>query len=211
MDLSELRREYRLKRLEDSDLAEDPLDQFDKWFKEALQVELIEPAAMQLATVGKENRPCCRTVLLRAFDDEGFRFFTNYGSRKAHELSVNPDACLVFYWKDLERQVIIEGTVKKTSRDLSEKYFERRSRKSQIAATASMQSKPLESREVLENECERLRRFHEGKPIPCPPFWGGYNLKPSRYEFWQGRENRMHDRFEYVQKNRKWLIQRLWP
>lgn len=211
MDLSDLRKEYRLSKLEEADLKEDPFKQFEKWFKEALKSQVLEPSAMALSTVKEDNRPSCRMVLLKRFDETGLYFFTNYESPKAHCLNVNPFGTLTFFWKELERQVIIEGKVSKTSKEISAEYFAKRPRNSQISSAISHQSQPLSSRKILEETAETLAHASEGKSIPCPLFWGGYSLKPDRFEFWQGRENRLHDRFEYVLKGGAWQIQRLYP
>jgi pyridoxamine 5'-phosphate oxidase len=211
MELNELRKEYRLKTLDASELSPDPLDQFDKWFKEAVNAHVDEPAAMQLATADSEGRPSCRTVLLRAYSKEGFLFLTNYGSRKAAELDRNPCMCVLFYWKEIERQVIIQGEAVRAPKEASEKAFASRPRNRQLGAWASRQSRPLDSRAALEKEFARLEKAYEGQPVPCPPFWGGYLIRPSRYEFWQGRESRLHDRFEYMLSDDAWKIQRLYP
>ncbi len=212
MDLSHLRKEYRLRTLDLPNLDKNPLIQFDLWFQETLKVKSAEPSAMQLATVGKNGKPSCRTVLLKAFDESGFRFFTNYDSRKGKEIAENPNVCLLFFWKDLERQVIIEGKARKTSREISQEYFDDRSRNSRISSAVSKQSRHLESRQFFDIECEKFAKRYQDQPIPCPSFWGGYNVVPVRYEFWQGRENRMHDRFEYKKsRSSGWKIQRLWP
>ncbi len=211
MDLGDLRKEYKKMQLRSSDLSADPIMQFGKWFEQAMDAGLVEPTAMQLATADREGRPSCRTVLLKGFGKEGFIFFTNYGSRKGNDLEVNPKACLLFYWNELERQVVIEGDVEKTSKELAEKYFHSRSRNSQISSAVSHQSHPLENREYMEEECGRFDMFFTEKEIPLPENWGGYIVKPHRIEFWQGRPSRMHDRFEYVKDGEQWQIQRLWP
>lgn len=199
-------------QLKSSDLMKGPLQQFEKWLSVALELNVVEPTAMQLATCDLSGVPSCRTVLLKAYDEQGFKFFTNYRSRKGQELFENPRACLVFYWKELERQVIIEGKVTKTSKEVSERYFHKRSRNSQISSAVSHQSAPLENREYMEEECARLDMFYADKEIPLPEDWGGFNVEPVRYEFWQGRESRMHDRFEYVRDGGgEWSRQRLWP
>lgn len=211
MDLGDLRKEYQMMQLRSYDLAADPIDQFEKWFEQAIKAELVEPTAMQIATADGDGRPACRTVLLKGYGSDGFLFFTNYESRKGFELRENPRVCLLFYWKELERQVVIEGIVEKTTKEISEKYFHSRSRNSQISSAVSHQSHPLESREYMEEECGRFDYFYADKEIPLPENWGGFIVKPNRFEFWQGRASRMHDRFEYVKDGEGWSIQRLWP
>jgi pyridoxamine 5'-phosphate oxidase len=165
---------------------------------------------MTLSTVGGNNVPSARVVLLKGFDERGFVFFTNYESRKARDLSTNPNAVISFFWKELERQVIIVGTAEKTSREESEGYFKTRPVKSRLSAWASKQSSLIESRRLLEQRIEDLEQKF-GDEVPCPPFWGGFRIAPTRFEFWQGRPSRLHDRICYELTNREWQIYRLSP
>lgn len=206
-----LRKEYRLQSLDRGDLHQDPFTQFKKWLAEAKHAQVLEPNAMTLATVSASGTPSCRTVLLKGIDPNGFLFYTNYESRKGQELAENPQACLCFLWKELERQVIIGGCVEKLSFKESASYFGSRPRGSQLGAWISKQSQPISSREILEKEYVYFQQLYEGIPIPLPPYWGGYRLLPNRFEFWQGRENRLHDRFSYLLNDKGWNIERLAP
>jgi pyridoxamine 5'-phosphate oxidase len=198
-------------KLQRSDLHPDPFIQFDRWFSEAYSAGFVEPAAMTLATADSNGRPSARMVLLRGFDSTGFRFFTNYHSRKAVELNENPYASLVFYWDRLERQVRIETTVERLSTDESDDYFATRPHKNQLAAWASPQSQIIPDRQFLTTNMEKYRQEFDTF-IPRPPGWGGYLARPFRFEFWQGRAGRLHDRFEYVQGSEgRWQIHRLGP
>jgi pyridoxamine 5'-phosphate oxidase len=210
MTLADLRKDYRLKRLHEGDLEQDPTDQFKAWLDEALGAQVLEPNAMTLATVSAAGRPSARTVLLKGLDEAGFVFHTNYQSRKAAELEANPYAALVFTWLELERQVRVEGAVSKISREASEAYFRNRPRGSQLGAWVSRQSSVIAGYEVLEEALAALeRRFPD--EVPLPPFWGGYRLKPDAVEFWQGRPNRLHDRLRYERQDEGWEIRRLAP
>ncbi|HWP47416.1 MAG TPA: pyridoxamine 5'-phosphate oxidase [Candidatus Limnocylindrales bacterium] len=212
MDTSRLRREYRLDRLNEQDLDPDPFKQFSKWFQQALEAQLLLPDAMTLATATREGKPSARIVLLRGFDERGFVFYTNYESQKGQELAENPYAALVFYWAELERQVRITGQVQKVTREESENYFRSRPLESRLSAWASRQSQVIPSREVLESKVEQLRAEFPNGNIPLPPDWGGFRLVPQTIEFWQGRPNRLHDRFRYTrQPDNSWLIERLAP
>lgn len=211
MELEDLRSHYSSQELRRKDLEDNPLKQFQRWFEEVQNKPILEPNAMILATCTKNGLPSSRTVLLKYFDDKGFIFFTNYESRKAQDIQDNPRASAVFLWKELERQVIIQGKVEKTSREISENYFSRRPRQSQLGSAASHQGKVIQSRSVLEKEYERLDKLYEGREIPCPEFWGGFMIKPDYYEFWQGRPNRLHDRFRYQLVDGRWIIDRLSP
>lgn len=211
MDLSHLRSEYTFKELRRGDLLINPIDQFKAWLKDARTAQIPEPNAMILATCTKTGRPSTRTVLLKHVDENGFIFFTNYESRKAQEINVNPRASATFVWKEIERQVIIEGIVERTSRDISKEYFAKRPRKSQLGAAASHQGTVVPSRKILEEEYARLDKLYEGREVPCPEFWGGFIIKPDYYEFWQGRPNRLHDRFRYQLSGGQWTIDRLSP
>lgn len=210
-NINTLRKEYRLKSLDLNHLNPDPFLQFMAWFQEVLQAKVEEPNAMTLATASATGRPSCRTVLLKAVDGRGFLFFTNYHSRKGQELESNPFACVTFYWKELERQVIIEGGVERLTREESEQYFMSRPRGSQISAWASQQDSLLRAREELEEAFRYYEKLYEGKSIPTPPYWGGFRLIPEQFEFWQGREDRMHDRLRYRFEQGKWKIERLAP
>ncbi|MFN7138527.1 MAG: pyridoxamine 5'-phosphate oxidase [Limisphaerales bacterium] len=212
MTLTEFRREYTLSGLRRKDLSTDPLQQFQKWFEEAVQAQVPEPTAMTLATADKTGQPSARTVLLKSFDDRGFIFCTNYRSQKGHELAENPHACLVFFWKELERQVLIRGTVTKVPRAESELYFKTRPVGSRLGAWVSQQSTPVADRDYLEKTFAEMEKKFPGESVPCPEYWGGYVLSPITIEFWQGRVNRLHDRFRFTkQGDRQWLIERLSP
>ncbi len=194
------------------DLPEDPVDLFARWYAEAEQREQAFPEAMALATVGSDGKPSVRMVLLRGFDKIGFRFFTNYDSRKSRELAENSSAALVFYWHVSGRQVRLEGEIEKLPAAASDAYFASRPRGSQLGAWASAQSRLIENRSDLENAYERFDSEFENKEIPRPSNWGGYQLIPQVFEFWQSRENRMHDRFAYHRTSEKnWKIERLAP
>lgn len=209
--LENLRQDYRSAQLNDNDVNKNPIKQFEKWFAEAMTAEIFEPNAMTLATADKSGKPNARIVLLKGFDENGFSFYTNYLSQKGKELKKNPQACLVFFWGELERQVRIEGKVEKLSKEASEKYFHSRPIASQIGAIASPQSQVLSDRKQLENKFEELTAQYEGKTIPKPAHWGGYIVKPISIEFWQGRRSRLHDRIKYDLINGKWQTNRLAP
>lgn len=211
MSLADLRKSYTLAGLRRADLAADPMQQFHSWLQQAIGAQLLEPTAMTLATADRTGRPAARVVLLKGLDDRGFVFYTNYESRKARELLENSNASLVFYWAELERQVRVGGTASRISRDESERYFKSRPRGHQLGAWVSTQSEVIAGRAVLE---ERLKEYERRYPdaVPLPPFWGGYVVAPNEIEFWQGRPNRLHDRFRYTrQKDGLWLIERLAP
>jgi pyridoxamine 5'-phosphate oxidase len=191
--------------------AADPISLFEEWFSEAVATGMRLPEAMALATATPKGVPSVRMVLLRGLENGRFAFFTNYQSRKGRELERNPRAALLFHWPSLERQVRIEGGVRKLTRRESHAYFQARPRESQLAAWASAQSSVLPSRESLEAEFDRVRTRFAGKNIPCPPFWGGYQLVPARIEFWQGREHRLHDRRCYEKQGRGWKVTLLAP
>ena len=210
--LAALRQEYASAGLSESDLAMDPITQFQKWLHDAMAAQLAEPNAMILATVAPDGQPSTRTVLLKALDARGFSFFTNYESRKARELAANPRASLTFPWHALERQVNIEGRVSKLPRTEAEAYFKLRPRDSRLGAWASNQSQVLPGRDALEARMKQLAAQYPGEDIPPPPHWGGYVLAPERIEFWQGRPSRLHDRLRYSrQPNGGWKIERLSP
>ncbi|WP_080502593.1 pyridoxamine 5'-phosphate oxidase [Parachlamydia acanthamoebae] len=208
-----MRREYAKLELRRKDLLANPVEQFHRWFQEAIKEEKTEPNAMTLSTANLAGRPSSRIVLLKYFDRQGFVFFTNLESRKARELQENPLGAINFFLNTLERQVNIEGSVVLLPSAESRDYFSNRPRASQIGAWASRQDVELKSREQLEQTYAQLLKQYEGQQIPLPPFWGGFRLIPSRFEFWQGRTNRLHDRFEYtfqLQQN-QWEIRRLSP
>ena len=212
--MEDLRKQYTLGGLSESDCDADPIEQFREWFEEMAShnpVDWFEPNAMTLATASADGQVSARIVLLKGFDQSGFVFYTNYESAKASELAQNPHAALVMYWPFMERQVRIEGPVQKVSREQSEKYFHMRPRGSQIGAVVSAQSKALVSREELEADVARLDKQFEGQTIPLPDHWGGYQVIPQRIEFWQGRANRLHDRISYARSGAEWTRQRLAP
>lgn len=209
--VADIRRDYVQKELVESDVCENPIDQFMEWFEQALSADLTDPTAMTLATATKEGVPSSRIVLLKGVDKDGFRFYTNYNSRKARELDKNPYASLCFYWPSLERQVRIEGQTKKLSRTDSKAYFQQRPRLSKIGAWASNQSSEINSREELEAAFQEMKKRFEAEDVPAPDFWGGYILQPTLIEFWQGRKSRMHDRICYKKEGQNWNIIRLAP
>jgi len=208
--IQNIRRDYLKDGLLEENIDSDPVLQFSKWFSHAIDENLVDGNAMTLAT-SAGGRPNARVVLLKSFDQEGFTFYTNYGSKKSLELEENDQATLLFYWAEFERQVKICGTVKKTSREESEEYFHSRPRESQIGAMASRQSETLQSRNHLEEVYKKLNKDYEGKDVPLPSFWGGFTLKPDYFEFWQGRPNRLHDRIIYDLLNGSWQTKRLYP
>ncbi|MGA2662986.1 MAG: pyridoxamine 5'-phosphate oxidase [Verrucomicrobiota bacterium] len=235
MSIGDLRREYSLGELRRQDLEADPLAQFRRWFDQAtgarasgrvrqwvirlykslLLISGVEPMdinAMILATADKQGRPSARVVLLKGVDERGFTFYTNFESRKGQELAENPQAALVFYWAGQERQVSVAGQVRKLPQAESEAYFRSRPRGARLAAWASHQGEALPDRAVLEARWKEYAARYPGQEVPMPPYWGGYVLAPSRLEFWQGRPNRLHDRFRYTrQPDESWLIERLAP
>jgi pyridoxamine 5'-phosphate oxidase len=211
MDLAEFRKEYSNRGLGREQLDGDPVAQFAAWFTQATAMKIHEPNAMTLATVDSEGMPYQRTVLLKYFDKDGFVFFTNYGSRKAEQISGNPRVSLLFPWITLERQVTIQGHAEKISTAESLKYFCSRPRESQIGAWVSHQSEVITSRKFLMQKLAEINvKFHHGE-IPLPSFWGGYRVRPSSFEFWQGGPARLHDRFFYQLQNSAWNIARLSP
>ena len=212
MSLADLRKEYSLAGLTEKDLARDPFRQFEKWFQEAEASKLVEPNAMVLATATREGRPSARTMLLKSVDGRGFVFYTNYESRKGRELDGNPRATLLFPWFAFERQVIVEGTVAKVSREEAEAYFHSRPLPSQLGAWASAQSSIITGRKVLEEAMKELEKKYAGQPVPLPPQWGGFRVNPETVEFWQGRRSRLHDRLRYRRAaDGGWTVERLSP
>lgn len=210
-DLASIRTEYTKETLEMGSTADTPLDQFSKWFEQAQDADVPEVNAMTLATADGEGQPSARIVLLKDIEKGAFVFYTNYNSQKGEDLAENPKAALVFFWPELERQVRIEGLVSKVSPDMSTSYFHSRPRGSQVGAWTSPQSKVIESREVLKNRMEEIEQKYEGQEIPRPEHWGGYELRPERVEFWQGRANRLHDRILFTKMGESWKKERLAP
>jgi pyridoxamine 5'-phosphate oxidase len=209
--LREMRKEYSDRPLCEEAMTDDPFPFFEFWFKEAVDAQLYEPNAMVLSTVGIDGYPTSRAVLLKGANHDGFVFFTNYSSRKGRELAERPAASLLFLWAELHRQVRIEGTVSRVSREESEEYFAQRPRGAQIGAWASEQSERLHSRGDLEQRVAELEKRFGESVIPCPPYWGGYRLLPLRIEFWQGRRSRLHDRIVYERGVNAWTQYRLAP
>ncbi len=206
-----IRQGYKDKGLDKEDLNTDPVIQFESWFEEAKKLEPI-PTAMSLSTVNNNGEPTLRTVLLKLFDKKGFIFFTNYKSRKADHITDNPNVAVLFNWVAMERQVSISGVAEKIKTKESIKYFMSRPRGSQLGAWVSDQSSVLSSRKILELKLEEIKRKFSDGEIPLPDFWGGYRIKPRTFEFWQGRPNRLHDRFKYSkQSNELWKIDRISP
>jgi pyridoxamine 5'-phosphate oxidase len=194
------------------DLDPNPIKQFANWFTAAIEAQIRDVNAMSLATASADGRPSVRIVLLKGFDQDGFVFFTNYESEKGHQLAANPYAALAFYWIELDRQIRISGRTEKTSREESARYFHSRPLGSQLGAWASRQSEAVDARRVLDARMAQITERFAGKPVPLPEHWGGFRLKPDQMEFWQGRANRLHDRFRYrLQGKGEWLLERLAP
>jgi pyridoxamine 5'-phosphate oxidase len=214
VSIQNLRKQYMRGGLNESEVSSDPWQLFRRWFDEALNnndVAWFEPNAMTLATSSSDGNVTARIVLLKHFDSDGFVFFTNYESVKGQQLKENAQAALVIYWPHLERQVRVEGNVETVSREMSDQYFHSRPRGSQIGAAISKQSAPLGNRDELEKAAKSLDDQLAGNPIPLPDYWGGYRVVPMKIEFWQGRENRLHDRLSFENRNGNWRIQRLAP
>ncbi|MDR3626405.1 MAG: pyridoxamine 5'-phosphate oxidase [Ignavibacteriaceae bacterium] len=210
-EIARIRRDYKLAELNEFTVFDNPFKQFSKWMEEAVKSNIIDPNAMVLATADRNAHPAARVVLLKGFDSEGFVFFTNYESKKGKSLIVNPNASILFFWKEFERQIRISGRVKKVFQAESLEYFNSRPFESRIAAWASNQSKVIPDREYLEKRFNELKEKHKDGEVPLPPFWGGFKLFADSFEFWQGRENRLHDRICYEKENNKWKISRLAP
>ncbi|MGM0951512.1 MAG: pyridoxamine 5'-phosphate oxidase [Pseudomonadota bacterium] len=211
MDIGDMRRDFESEGLDREHLNDDPVIQFEIWFEDARKAGILEPNAMSLATTGSDGLPDLRTVLLKYFDDRGFVFYTNYGSRKAREIDENPQAALLFPWIGLNRQLRIQGPVEKVSKAESLRYFSSRPRGSQIGAWVSEQSQVITSRGLLEQKINEMKQKFSSGEVPLPDFWGGYRVVPERIEFWQGRPSRLHDRFEYIREGNAWTIHRLQP
>ncbi len=210
--IANLRKEYLSQHLLEKDVAADPVSQFKTWWHQAVQSAILEPNAMTLATASADGLPSARIVLLKGFSNKGFVFFTNYNSFKGQQLEANPKACLVFFWKELERQVRITGAVSKVAEEESDAYFNSRPEGSRVGAWASPQSQVVQDRQWLDENYKSLAIQMEGKPISRPPHWGGYIVQPVLIEFWQGRASRLHDRIQYtMQEDGSWAIERLAP
>lgn len=210
-DIFDLRRDFTLQKMDESDVDCDPMVQFEKWFNEALSSEVLEPNAMDLCTVSADSKPSSRIVLLKQIKKEGFVFFSNYNSRKAQEIEANNNVCLTFVWHELEREVRIEGTVAKISAHESDSYFESRPIGSKLGAWASPQSEIIPDRSYLEKLVSDFNLKFEGRNISRPSNWGGYIISPVYFEFWQGRKSRLHDRLIYTKSGSFWDIKRLAP
>jgi pyridoxamine 5'-phosphate oxidase len=222
-EIADIRKDYKLASLEEADVATNPIDQFTRWWNEAVASQIDEVNAMTLATANADGVPAARIVLLKGYNPNGFIFFTNYESDKGKNLAQNPKAALVFFWKELERQIRIEGTVEKVSAEESDRYFNSRPASSRIGAWASPQSAVIENRLVIEQNVERYSSIFANDSIERPDHWGGYIVKPTSIEFWQGRSSRLHDRIRYVLENSaynaatdtrtdlNWKIERLAP
>ena len=210
--IADLRRDYALASLDASDVVADPIAQFSRWFANATAAEIVEPNAMTLATIGDDGAPDARIVLLKGVDARGFTFFTDYRSRKGRDLAARPVAALVFFWQELERQVRIRGTVVRLSSEESAAYYDSRPRGSRIGAWASEQSSVISDRVVLEAQVREVeQRYPEAAAPPLPPHWGGFLVRPTQVEFWQGRQSRLHDRLQYRLQHGTWLLERLSP
>lgn len=209
--IADIRKDYKLRTLMEDDVKRDPIEQFTQWWGEAVSSKIEEVNAMTLATSSLDGIPFARIVLLKGLTKDGFVFYTNYESNKAKQLADNPKAALVFFWKELERQVRIEGTIEKVSAEDSEAYFASRPVASKIGAWASPQSTVIPGRTILEDNVIKYKELFGEENIPKPPHWGGYIVKPLKVEFWQGRRSRLHDRILYSLKDGRWNIERLAP
>jgi len=212
-EISQFRKDYQAGALSKEKVVKNPFQQFENWFQEALDAPIMEPNAMIVATASSTGIPSVRTVLLKGYSPTGFIFYTNYNSRKGKELVENPKAALLFYWDILERQIRIEGDVSKTSNEISDQYYSQRPKGSQIGAWVSPQSAVIDSRGFLENKTVQItEQYSQVESVPRPPHWGGFVLKPTYFEYWQGRSNRLHDRICYTQTAKNtWKIERLAP
>jgi pyridoxamine 5'-phosphate oxidase len=210
-NISEIRNDYKLKQLDKSHISSDPIAQMELWLNEAIDSSLYEATAMTVSTVSGDGRPSSRILLLKGITHQGFIFFTNYKSRKGKDLTKNPYGAINFFWPELERQVRIEGKIEKVSEKESDEYFQSRPRGSQLGASVSPQSEVINEREKIERERDEMEKKYEGKIIPRPLQWGGYILKPDYFEFWQGRQDRLHDRIAYTLNGNEWKVDRLAP
>ncbi len=210
-EIANLRRTWSLKELDESKVSKSPFEQFSVWMKEAIDAQILDPNAMTVATADTNGVPSARIVLLKSIDEKGLVFFTNYESRKGKDLTENPKASVVFFWKELERQLRVTGEVEKISKKESEEYFKTRPYESQIGALASKQSSEILDRKSLEEKFEAIKSKYPENKVPLPDFWGGFRIIPNRFEFWQGRPNRLHDRIAYLKEKDKWRIVRLAP
>lgn len=210
-DISSIRRDYQFEDLLEENTPNDPMLVFDEWLNKAIENCPEDPTAMTLSTVDKDNNPHARVVLLKQRNEQGFSFFTNYSSSKGEQIAHNNNACLTFFWPSLSRQVRVEGKITKLPRNTSETYFASRPKGSQLAATASNQSRPVAYREELHESFKKLEQEYANSNIPCPDDWGGYVLEANYIEFWQGRPSRLHDRLSYQKENSDWVRTRLAP
>ena len=211
MGIKDNRREYDYGTLSRENLRTNPFEQFSLWMDQALEAGIIDPTAMSVATVDTQGKPWQRMVLLKGFDERGFVFYTNLGSRKASDITSNPQVSLQFPWLQLDRQVIVGGMAERLADNENSDYFKSRPISSQLAAWASEQSSPIASREVLEAQFNAVQQRFESGEVPLPEFWGGYRIVPREFEFWQGGENRLHDRFSFQRDGDSWIISRLSP
>jgi pyridoxamine 5'-phosphate oxidase len=211
MSIADIRKDYQLKSLVESEVAKTPFAQFSIWWEEAVQSAIVEVNAMALSTVSPEGRPSSRIVLLKGYNEEGFVFFTNYTSDKGRQIENNQYVSLLFFWKELERQVRIEGAASQVAEEESDAYFDSRPVGSRLGAWASPQSQKIADREILDKELEKITAQFSEQQIPRPPHWGGYRVKPTKIEFWQGRSSRLHDRILYELTDEQWQISRLAP
>ena len=209
--IADIRKDYKLRSFLEAEAAANPFEQFTSWWNDALASNIDEVNAMTLATVNAAGKPSARIVLLKGISEDGYEFYTNYESDKAKEIAGNNNVAIVFFWKELERQIRIEGTVKKVAAAVSDAYFNSRPADSKIGAWSSPQSKTISSRGILEDNIIANKTKFEGEVITRPPFWGGYIVEPVLFEFWQGRTSRLHDRIEYVKDKNKWIKRRLAP
>ncbi len=207
----DLRSEYLHAELDESDVSNNPFGQFGQWMDEAIKAKVLHPTAMMLATAGKDGQPSARIVLLKNANEKGFTFFTNYDSHKSCQMAENPQAVISFFWMAVERQIRIEGRVEKVGRDESEEYFHSRPYESKLSAIVSPQSKTVQSRHQLETAKQKLKDEYADQELGCPENWGGFVLVPDYFEFWQGRESRLHDRITYTRTNTVWEIRRIAP